>query len=110
MTQELLRERLRAVPLFSTCHPSDLAVVADRCEVREVPDGKQLIQAGTPGSEFFILLSGSAQRGHGSTARALGPGDFFGELALLDPAPRAADVVTTSDSVVGVLSRENFLL
>jgi CRP-like cAMP-binding protein len=110
-TGQELRDRLQAVPLFSGCNPSDLAVVAQRCEVREVGTGTVLIRAGRPGGdEFFVLLSGTARRGHGDHARDLATGDYFGELALLDPAPRSANVITTSDCTVGVLSRSNFLL
>ena len=105
-----LSDRLRAVPLYATCNPSDVAVVARHCSVREVLSGTTIISAGDTSAEFFILLSGSAQRGHGEHARTLGPGDYFGELAPLDPAPRALDVVATSDCVLGVLSRESFLL
>jgi CRP-like cAMP-binding protein len=57
------------------------------------------------------LISGSAVRGApGEPIREFGPGDYFGELAVLDPAPRSLDVCTTSDCLVGVLSRANFLL
>jgi CRP-like cAMP-binding protein len=101
---------LRAVPLFATCNPSDLAVVARHCSIHEVPAGTTVIHAGETSDEFFILLSGSAQRGHDAHARILGPGDYFGELAPLDPAPRALDVVATSDCTLSVLSRESLLL
>jgi cAMP-dependent protein kinase regulator len=107
----LLAERLETIPLFARCHPGDLGVIAKRCEVRHVPSGTALIRAGQVGDELFVLLSGSAERGRpGDPAYRFGPGDYFGELALLDPAPRSLDVVTTADSVVGVLSRPNFLL
>jgi CRP/FNR family transcriptional regulator, cyclic AMP receptor protein len=105
-----LRDLLRAVPLFSACNPSDLSVVARHCSIRPVPRGMTIIRAGEVSDEFFILLAGSAQRGHGEHARTLGPGDYFGELAVLDPAPRALDVVAVSDCTLGVLSRESFLL
>ena len=108
-----LAGRLETIPLFARCHPSDLWVVAKRCELREVPAGTVLIRAGDHSDELFVLLSGTAERGKpGEPARSgsFGPGDYFGELALLDPAPRSLDVVTTSDCVVGVLSRANFLL
>lgn len=105
-----VRGLLRAVPLFSTCNSSDLSVVARHCSLREVSGGTTVIRAGEMTDEFFIVLSGSAQRGHGKYARMLEPGDYFGELAPLDPAPRALDVVATSDCVFSVLSRESFLL
>jgi CRP-like cAMP-binding protein len=110
MTSTELYERLRAVPLFATCNPSDLAVVARHCSLRDVATGTTIIRAGEMSDEFFILLSGSARRGHGSHARSLAPGDYFGELAPLDPAPRTLDVVATSDCVLSVLSRASLLL
>jgi cAMP-dependent protein kinase regulator len=106
-----LSDRLATVPLFSRCHPSDLSVVAKRCELREVAADTLLIRAGEHSDEFFVLLSGSATRGdRDEPIRVFEPGDYFGELAVLDPAPRSLDVLTTTDCVVGVLSRANFLL
>jgi cAMP-dependent protein kinase regulator len=110
-TLDQIREQLAAVPLFARCHPSDLRVVASRCDVRKVPAGSVLIHAGAQDDEFFLLLSGSAERGvpDAPPLGKFGPGDYFGELAILDPAPRSLDVKTTSDSVVAVLTRPAFL-
>ena len=109
--QQQLQQRLQQVPLFARCHPDDLRVVAKRCELREVPSNTVLIRAGDLADEFFVLISGSAERGNpGEPIRKFGPGDYFGELAVLDPAPRSLDVYTTSNCVVGVLSRASFLL
>jgi CRP/FNR family cyclic AMP-dependent transcriptional regulator len=107
---EFLRERLAMVPLFAGCNPADLRVLAERCELRDVPAGTALIRAGETTDEFFVLLSGSAERGHGANAHAIAAGEYFGELAVLDPAPRSLDVVTLTASTVAVLSRQNFLL
>ena len=79
--------------------------------MRQVEAGTQLVQAGAGGDEFFVMLVGRPR--FGATARSAGSsktGDHFGELAMLDPAPRSADVVMTSDGFVGVLSRTNFKL
>jgi CRP-like cAMP-binding protein len=109
--QQQLQMRLQQVPLFARCHPDDLRVVAKRCELREVPSNTLLIRAGDLADEFFVLIAGSAERGSpGEPIRKFGPGDYFGELAVLDPAPRSLDVYTTSACVVGVLSRASFLL
>jgi CRP-like cAMP-binding protein len=109
--QQQVQTRLQQVPLFARCHPADLRVVAKRCELREVPTDTMLIRAGELADEFFVLISGSAERGlPGEPIRKFGPGDYFGELAVLDPAPRSLDVYTTSNCVVGVLSRASFLL
>ena len=106
-----LQEQLATVPLFARCHPGDLRVVARRCEVRAVPSDTVLVRAGDLGDELFVLISGTAERRlRGDEVRTFGPGDYFGELAILDPAPRSLDVVTTSDCLVGVLSRASFLL
>jgi CRP-like cAMP-binding protein len=110
-TVDEIREQLAVVPLFARCHPSDLRIVASRCDVRDVAANTVLIHAGEMNDEFFVLLSGSAERGTPDEPpiRKFGPGDYFGELAVLDPAPRSLDVVTTSDSVVAVLTRPAFL-
>jgi CRP-like cAMP-binding protein len=106
-----LETRLEGIPLFARCHRGDLRVIARRCELRDVRAGTTLIRAGELGDELFVMLTGSAERRRpGETVRTFGPGDYFGELAVLDPAPRSLDVVTTSECLVGVLSRASFLL
>ena len=108
---EELARRIGEMPLFAGCPDTDLVAIARRCEVRHVARGEHLIHAGDVGDELFMLLSGAARRGTtGERTRELGPGDYFGELALLDPAPRSMDVVATDDSIVGVLSGANFRL
>jgi CRP-like cAMP-binding protein len=110
-TTAALRARLEAVPLFAHCAPADLAIVAQRSEIRDVAAGTPIIEAGSLGEEFYVLLSGTATVSRsGATVATLQPGDHFGELALLDPAPRDADVTMRDDGVVSVLSRHNFLL
>jgi CRP-like cAMP-binding protein len=109
-TADQIRLQLEGVPLFARCHPSDLRVVASRCDVRHVTAETVLIHAGELSDEFFILLSGSAERGApDAPVRRFGPGDYFGELAVLDPAPRSLDVIATADSVLAVLTRPAFL-
>jgi CRP-like cAMP-binding protein len=109
--EKQLQVWLQSVPLFERCHPGDLRVVARHCKLRQVPRGELLIRAGELSDEFFVLISGTAVRGRpGEALRPFGPGDYFGELAILDPAPRSLDVTTTSDCTVAVLSRAGFLL
>jgi CRP/FNR family transcriptional regulator, cyclic AMP receptor protein len=106
-----LVERLAEARLFAHCNTSDLHVVADRCEVRDVAAGTTLVREGEPGDEFFVLLDGQADvRRDGELLAQLGPGQSFGELALLDPGPRAADVVVTSDATIAVLGKARFRL
>jgi len=102
---------LEGVPLFERCHHSDLRVVARHCAVRTVPAGTTLIHEGETGDEMFIVLAGAATRGrNGTAAKDYGVGGYFGELAILDPAPRSLDVVTTAETTVAVLSRQALLL
>src|SRR5262245_40595938 len=85
-TTAALRARLEAVPLFAHCAPSDLAIVAQRSEIRDVVAGTPIIEAGALGEEFYVLLSGAATVSrNGVTVATLESGDHFGELALLDP-------------------------
>lgn len=100
---------LAAVPLFSACSKRDLQIVARHAEVVEVPAGTEIVTEGGKGDAFFFILAGEAAvRRRGRTVAMLGAGQFFGELALLDPAPRDATVVAASPLTVGVLGARVF--
>jgi len=104
---------LQGVPLFaglSKRHLRRIAAAADEVRFR---DGRVIVEAGVPGTTFFVIVDGGAKvyRSKVPTGRAaarLGPGDFFGELALLDGGPRTATVVADGDSVTLRLSRSAF--
>jgi CRP-like cAMP-binding protein len=101
-----LRDQLATVPLFAQAQVSDLHVIASRTEVATVPPGTTLIREGEDGDAFYIVLDGKVDvRRKGVSVAQLGPGEYFGELALLDPAPRDADVVAATDVTFGRLSR-----
>lgn len=102
-------DRLRAVPLFEGCDEKQLAFIATRVDEVDVPAGKTLTERGRSGGEFFVILSGTAEvkRGSGPVA-TLGPGDYFGEIALLDNGPRTATVVAASPMRCLVLSPGQF--
>ena len=90
--------QLAKVPLFSECSQRDLQTVAR--VVREIPHGAGTVIAreGEPGVGLFIILEGTADVSIGGRKKAtLGPGDFFGEIALLDGGPRTATVTARSD-------------
>ena len=102
-------ERLRKVPLFSACSEAQLRFIASHVEEVDVRAGKELCREGESGGEFFVLVSGRADvaRG-GKKVDQLGPGDFFGEISLLDHGPRTATVTTTEPSRVLALSHTQF--
>jgi CRP-like cAMP-binding protein len=101
--------RLEAIGLFSRCAKSDLKIVARHVETINVEAGSDIVREGDEGDAMFVLLSGSAVvRRNKRKVAELGAGDYFGELALLDPAPRAATVSVTSDAELAVLGIRMF--
>lgn len=104
-----LISHLGEVPLFSRCSRRDLQAVTRNVEVLDLPGGAQVIAQGQAGDAFYVLLGGSAVvRRNGRKVSELGPGDYFGELALLDPAPRNADVVALTSVRVARLDAAAF--
>lgn len=102
-------ERLSQVSLFSACSKRDLSRIATLAEEIEVPAGRVLIRQGDTGREAFVVLEGRAKatiRGKGSAT--LGPGESFGEMALLHAAPRSATVTAETDMRLFVLGAREF--
>jgi CRP/FNR family transcriptional regulator, cyclic AMP receptor protein len=101
--------RLRDVPFFSSISKQDLAVLAQQTDEIEVAAGKVLASEGDFGAEFFVIDSGTAEVTRGGEHLAdLGPGDFFGEIALLEEERRVATVTATSPMTLIVMTRANF--
>ena len=102
-------ELIKGVPLFSECSRkqlNEIAGIADEIDLRE---GKELTQEGRPGREFFVLVDGTADVKKGSRrVNRLGPGDFFGEIALVRQTPRTATVVATSPVRALVITDRSF--
>jgi CRP-like cAMP-binding protein len=102
-------DQLLDVPLFCRCERADLRSVARHIELVSVPAGKPIVEQDAPGDAFFLLLEGSTTvERDGVVIRRLGPGDHFGELALLDPAPRSASVLALTDCRLAMLGRRMF--
>ena len=91
-------EHLQQVAEFRGCTRRQLESVARLAERVHVNQGEVLTKEGRIGREFFMILSGSVEvtRG-GRRLSTLGPGEFFGELAAVSPAPRSATVTALCD-------------
>ena len=76
-------EDLQTIPLFANLEPEGLEQLAAAANEVEVPAGRPLTQPGDPGSGMFFVVEGTVEVEARESMRELGPGDFFGELALL---------------------------
>jgi CRP-like cAMP-binding protein len=102
-------EHLAQVPLFSALSRRELALVARRAEDVVVSAGKVLVSEGETGQQFFVIMSGQAKlTRRGRKIALLGPGDSFGELALLDRHPRNATAVAETPMELVVLGQREF--
>ena len=88
---------IKTVPLFAGASKAELAEIAAIADEVDLPAGRTLIKEGDSGREFFVLIDGTADvTQDGQSIRTMGPGDFFGEIALISKAPRSATITTTS--------------
>ena len=100
---------LKTIWLFSSCTASELRKIRSSLDEVTVPAGKVLVEEGTTGHEFFLIVDGTARvTRNGKKVATLGPGSYFGELALLDRKPRSASVVSDTELTVLVLSQREF--
>ncbi len=102
-------DRLQSVDRLRDCTKSQLEEVARLAERLQVGQGEVLAREGRIGHEFFLILSGTvAVTQKGRRVNTLGPGDFFGELAAMDPGPRNATVTALSDLDVLIIGPREF--
>ncbi|KAJ4299165.1 hypothetical protein N0V90_004409 [Kalmusia sp. IMI 367209] len=102
---------LEEVPLLASLTPYERSKIADALETKKFPPGTSIIKEGDVGESFYILESGEAEvykRGTDKPVHRYGKGDYFGELALLNDAPRAASVVSTTEVKVATLGKNGF--
>ena len=89
---------LKRVPLFSDLDPKELDRIAASMKERTFSAGDKVTSEGSTGVGFFLIESGSAKvTVGGADRRQLGPGDYFGEVALLNESARTATIVAESD-------------
>jgi CRP/FNR family transcriptional regulator, cyclic AMP receptor protein len=102
-------EELRKVPLFSGMTDRSVHAVGALARETHFATGDELVRQGDPGDFFIILVEGDARvTQDGQALRSLGPGDFLGEISLIDGTPRSATVTATSPVTALVVDRLEF--
>jgi len=100
---------IRRVPLFGRCTKRELAEIALLADEIDMPAGRELARQGRTGKEFVVLIEGAANvTRNGKVVNKLGPGDFFGEIALVTGRRRTATVTTRKASRLLVMSSPAF--
>lgn len=102
-------DKLQWLEPFRACTRTQLRQVEHLAERIQVTNGEILAREGRIGREFFLILSGTvAVTQQGRRVNTLGPGDFFGELAAMNPGPRNATVTALSDLEVLIIGPREF--
>ena len=100
---------LRSVPLFRTCSTRDIELLEGLSDEVDVKAGHVIIRQGARGHEFFIVIEGQlGVERDGTRLRTLGPGDFAGEIALVDGGLRTATVTADEPSRLLVIGHREF--
>src|SRR5215218_6581899 len=109
MSKDQYIQRLKSVPLFSSLAKRELDLLVRQADHLRYPARYRVVREGTPGEEFWMVIEGelAVHRG-GRQVAVLGAGDYFGELAVIDPAPRDASVVAITPVELMVLGRRRF--
>lgn len=106
-------ESLRKFPLFGDLYPAELAKIAKIIRRESYPEGFRVFSEGQAGTSMYLIEKGRVRisktaPGHGEEALAiLGPGNVFGEMAVLDGSPRSADVVVHEATDLLVIDRKD---
>ena len=102
-------ELIRHAPLFAHVSKRQLEQIAQIADEIDLREGKEMTTQGARGREFFVLLDGNADvKKNGRRINTLGPGDFFGEIALVSDTPRTATVIATSPVRALVITDRSF--
>jgi CRP/FNR family cyclic AMP-dependent transcriptional regulator len=100
---------LTTIWLFSSCSNKEISTIRRSLEAVRAKPGRVLVEQGDVGREFYLIVVGQAsiKRNNRRTA-TIGPGDYFGELALLDRQPRSATVTAETEMELLVLGQRQF--
>jgi CRP/FNR family transcriptional regulator, cyclic AMP receptor protein len=105
---------LRSIPLFKDLSDADLAVINELATEKSVPKGTVVLTEGTMGDSLYAIVSGRVkvfigdEDGREIILKFLGPGDFFGEMSMIDKQPRSASVSAVEPATFRVLSQQGF--
>lgn len=101
---------LSKVPLFEDLSKKDLRAIEDAAREVDFAAGRTIVEQGTSGVAFHLILSGKAAvKVDGRTKARLGPGDYFGEISLIDRGPRSASVIADGPVKTLSLASWNFM-
>jgi CRP/FNR family cyclic AMP-dependent transcriptional regulator len=109
LTRDHRTELLASAPLLAGVDPEGIAMIAERVVEVEFPKDAVIARQGEVGTGFFLVASGSVRVVRdGKTIARIGPGDFFGELSVLDGRPRLAQVIADEPTVCLALASWDF--
>jgi CRP/FNR family transcriptional regulator len=100
---------LGQVPMFQACSEEELNAIAYLATPKALSAGTEIVREDDTGNDFFVLMMGTATVArHGQEVGKLEPGNFFGELALFDPAPRNATITADVPVTLALMERDRF--
>jgi CRP/FNR family cyclic AMP-dependent transcriptional regulator len=115
VTADMLVQFLGKTEIFEGFHPEELAVFAPFLEVVRIKESHTIFQEGSDGDAWFVILDGTVSvakempSGPPHVLSHLHPGESFGEMALMDGAPRMATLYAVEDTMLARLPRDTFL-
>jgi CRP/FNR family cyclic AMP-dependent transcriptional regulator len=107
-------ELIAATPLFAALDRADITAIAEHCHERRYARNEMLFARGDPGERIFVVREGQIRlavataEGKELNFQVAGPGDMFGEIAVLDGRPRSAEAVALTSAVCLTLERRDF--
>jgi CRP/FNR family transcriptional regulator, cyclic AMP receptor protein len=109
LTRDRRSAMLSAAHLFDGVDPAEMEHIAERAVEVEFPADHVIVRQGEIGTGFFVIVSGGARVVRdGETVATIGPGDFFGELSVLDGRPRVAQVIADGPTTCLALASWDF--